>query len=377
MITSETNGRRGRLMMCGCLAWAFAAVGGALGGEPTAPGDGGSKAEQWNAKGKETALTVLPVALAGDYSSRVGEVLAMMLERAGMTDVEVGTAEFHPPEQADLAQASLALADFVKANPQTKEYVLFAQFIGSPAKGASEVRGVIVNRKGEVVWKDRQTGEDADFKRIKPNEPMTACLLVVDRLRGVLNLGDPTRADAPEGKLIKRWEEKTGVPDEAEFKAIDQRKAAFKKAAPTATMVVYPVRAGGKLDAEAAVHLAKLLTDAGVVQAKAATEGSQLDIKRDMNEQKVLWSMARGFRDYVQNKTPDADYALFADYLMGTNPAGRTAVGGVHFAVCDRKGDWVIVDFQNSHHDDFSAIKPKSVEDCDKLVLKRLEGYRK
>jgi hypothetical protein len=37
----------------------------------------------------------------------------------------------------------------------------------------------------------------------------------------------------------------------------------------------------------------------------------------------------------------------------------------------------VIVDYQNDHHDDFNAIKPKSAEDGDRLVLKRLEGYCK
>ncbi len=90
-----------------------------------------------------------------------------------------------------------------------------------------------------------------------------------------------------------------------------------------------------------------------------------------MNEQKILWDMAHAFREHVQAHPPEADYALFADYLM----MGKDTVGSVHFAVCDRKGQLVIVDYQNDHHDDFKAIKPKSAEDCDRLVLKRLEGY--
>lgn len=376
MRTCGTGRRCGRLMMCCCLMSGIASVSVARAGGPGPTGGAGSRAGQWNAAGKATALTVLPVELAGKSSAQVGEVLATMLERAGMTDVGVNTTEFHPPEQGDLGDTAVALATFAKANPPPTDYVLFAQIIGSPAKGATEVRGIIVNRKGEVVWKDRQTGEDADFKRMKPNEPMTACLLVVQRLRGVLDLGDPTSTDAPEGKLMKRWEQKTGVPDESELKAMGERKAAFKSAPPTVTMVVYPVRAGGKSDAAGAIHLAKLLTDAGVARARAASDGPELEIKGDMNEQKMLWEMARGFRGYVQTKTTDADYVLFADYLMGNDPAGKAAVGGVHFALCDRKGEWVIVDYQNSHHDDFNAIKPKSAEDCDRLVLKRLEGYR-
>jgi hypothetical protein len=43
--------------------------------------------------------------------------------------------------------------------------------------------------------------------------------------------------------------------------------------------------------------------------------------------------------------------------------------------VCDRQGEWVIVDMQNSHHGDYQSLKPTSREDCDKILLKRLEGY--
>ena len=47
----------------------------------------------------------------------------------------------------------------------------------------------------------------------------------------------------------------------------------------------------------------------------------------------------------------------------------------MHFAVCDRQGDWVIVDLQNSHHPDYQSIKPTSTDRCEELLLKRLQGY--
>jgi hypothetical protein len=47
----------------------------------------------------------------------------------------------------------------------------------------------------------------------------------------------------------------------------------------------------------------------------------------------------------------------------------------VHFVVCEGSGAWVLVDLQNSHHDDFQAIRPRSVADCDQLVVARLTGY--
>ena len=348
-----------------------ACVGGAC-AQPPAPGGRGQHADQLKSAGKDASLTVLPVGLGNKPSPQVGEVLGMLLERAGMKNLEVGTTEFRTPEKTDLAQTAASLAEFVKANPPATDFVLFADFIGSPGKGFTEVRGVIVNKQGEVAWQDRQTSADTDFKRLHAAEPMTCCLLLVERLRPLLNLGDPNREDAPQGKLAQRWEQKTGVPDEAEQKAIKERQQAFKKAASKATLVVYPVRAGGKPNPDSADRLAKLFNEARLTKATAASEGPQFDIKGNMNEQKVLWDMARAFREYVQAHPPDADYALFADHLIG-----KDAVGGVHFAVCDRKGQLVIVDYQNDHHADFNAIKPKSAEDCDRLVLKRLEGYCK
>jgi hypothetical protein len=92
----------------------------------------------------------------------------------------------------------------------------------------------------------------------------------------------------------------------------------------------------------------------------------------DPNEMKVLWDLAREFRDYAKKNPVDADYVLYADYRF--NPQ-RWQAGFVHFVVCDRQGEWVLVDMQNSHHPDYQSIKPTSREDCDKLLLKRLEHH--
>lgn len=355
------------LLATACVGTAWAQQG----DKQAAPAKQGQQADQLKSAGKDASLTILPVGLAGKSSPQVGEVLGMLLERGGMKNLEVGATEFSPPKDADLTQTAASLGKFVKANPPTTDYVMFADFIGAPGKGL-EVRGVIVNKQGEVAWQDRQTGDDADFKRINPHEPMECLILLVERLRPVLNLGDVNNENAPQGKLAQRWDKKTGVPDEAEQKAIKERQQAFKKAASSATLVVYPVRTDGKLNPDSAVRLAKLFNEAGLTKATAASEGPQFDIKANMNEQKVLWDMARAFREHVQAHPPEADYTLFADYLMG-----KDMFEEVHFAVCDRKGQLVIVDYQNNHHTDFQTIKPKSAEDCDRLVLKRLEGYCK
>jgi hypothetical protein len=138
-------------------------------------------------------------------------------------------------------------------------------------------------------------------------------------------------------------------------------------------MVIFPVRMRGMANTESATDLAKLIKEAGLCKAVPAKESVLLKASQaDPNELKTLWTLAREFRDYSRKNTPDADYVLYADYVF--NPR-RWEQGFVHFVVCDRKGEWVIVDMQNSHHPDYQSIKPTSREGCDKLLIKRLGGY--
>lgn len=296
----------------------------------------------------------------------------MMLERGGMTNLETSKAAFTPPQGADLPKAAAAFADFIKANPVSTPYALFTDFQGTPGKGVSEVVAVVVSAQGEVVWQDRQAKGDADFDRIGPREPMQCCILVAERLRPVLGLGDPTSESAPTGKIAQRFQKSSGVPDKPELDAIKQRAAAFKKAVASSTVVVYPTHAGDAFSAESATALVAAINEQKLTIAVPGENGPQFGIERAMNEQKVLWSMAHSFSDWVKKNPPNADYALFADYLMG-----KGGVGGVHFAICTRHGELVVVDFQNSHWPDFQSINPRTRDDCDKLVIKRLEAYCK
>ncbi len=332
---------------------------------------------EFKTAGRDASLTVFPAGLIGRPTRQVGDVVALLLERAGMKKLEIDAPDFRPPDQADLPATAKAFSAFVQANPLRTDYALFADFLGAYEQGFSEVRIVITNRQGETVWQDRQTPNDADYMKINPQEPLQCCLLVVQRLRPVLGLDDPTRDSAPEGRLAQRWAKSTGLPDQAEQAELQDRQQEFKKAAATATLLVYPVRVGGEMNTGSATHVAKLINEAGLRTASTTENGPQLEVKGNMSEQKVLWDMARGVREFVRSHHPAADYVLYADYLMGKDASGKVAVGGVHFAVCDREGRWVIVDFQNSHWADFQALNPKSPEDCDRLVVRRLEGYCK
>ena len=171
-------------------------------------------------------------------------------------------------------------------------------------------------------------------------------------------------------------DERSGIPPEDERAPLSGRQEDMKKAMPGATLAVFPVRvriAGKAAEAECANDLAQKISDAGLYNAETAKElilpkASQTD----PNEMRALWDLAREFRDHARENPTNADYMLYADYRF--NPA-QWEQGVVHFIVCNRTGEWVIVDMLNSHHDDYQSIKPTSSKDCHTLLVKRLSGY--
>jgi hypothetical protein len=184
------------------------------------------RAELMRSRGPEGSLTVIPVMLLGKPFDRVSEVVGALLEQSGLKNIELGATPFSPGSDTTMERLAAAVCDFVKKNPVTTEYALYAEYNG-----------------------DRQTGP---------------------------------------------------------------------------------------------------------------------------NELKILWDLAREFREYCRKNPSGADYALYADY--GFNPE-QWEQGFVHFVVCDRSGEWVIVDMQNSHHPDYQSVKPTSREDCNRLLVQRLKGY--
>lgn len=326
--------------------------------------------ESLKREGRNASITILPVVLAGRPAEPVAEALGMYLERCGMSNLEVGAAPFSPAADGDPDRTAAALGQFVAANPVRTGFALYAEFRGTPGKRVEEVRAVLVNRSGQLVWQDRRTGADADFARMRPAEPMQCVVLLADRLRPVLSLGDPSAVGTPEGRLAKRWSEKTGLPSDAERKGMAARAERFRASAAGASLLVFPVLVNDRASAEVGAALAKAIGAAGLARTTAAPEPPRIEVQGAMNEQKVLWDLAGAFRQHMRTSRPDADYAICAQYLLG--PAG---VGAVHFVVCDRAGEWVLVDFQNSHHPDFNRVSPRSEGDCGRLVVKRLEGY--
>jgi hypothetical protein len=205
---------------------------------------------------------------------------------------------------------------------------------------------------------------------------MTTSVLLVERLGPQLGLNEATAKAAKPGKMADIMDQRSGLPPQAERDAMPERQKAMKQALPGATLLVYPARIGGdKTSVSSATNIVRRLNQAGLCQAVSAEQPVLLKTSlADPNELKALWNLAREFRSFVRANPPAADYALYADYVFNPQNAEQ---GFVHFVVCDRKGEWVIVDMQNSHQPDYQSVGIISRERCDQLLVKRLEGYLK
>jgi hypothetical protein len=343
-------------------------------GESTVSPEQQKRIEVMKKKGPDAALTILPVRLAGQPFDRLTEVVGLLLEQQGLKNIELGKSAFKPADKAGLETLAGAVGEFVRKNPITTEYALYAEYNGNPQTGLNELRAIVTDQAGAIVWTDRQTAEDAAFKKLGSQDPMAMSVLLVERLGPQLGLNEETAKGAKPGKMATLMDERSGLPPENERTPLPERQKEMKNAMPGATLLIFPVRVGGNaVSIPGATELAKMINGAGLCKAAPAAQSVLLKASQaDPNEQKTLWDLAHEFRDYAKKNPVDADYILYADFVFTPE---HWEQGFVHFIVCDRKGEWVIVDFQNSHHPDYQSIKPTSREGCDKLLVKRLEGY--
>jgi len=341
---------------------------------PAGPAPGQQKRlETMKSKGPDASLTILPVRLGGKPWDRVTEVVGFLLEQQGLRNIELGKTAFTPAE-SKFESLAAAVGAFVKTNPVTTDYALYAEYNGDHKTGLNELRAVVVDQTGAVVWTDRQTPQDEAFKKMEDRDPMMMSVLLVQRLSPQLGLNEQTAKAAKPGKMAVILDQRSGLPPANERAALPERQQAMKRALPGATLLVYPARiVGNEVSVSSTTNVVRLLNQAGLCKAVPAKQTVPLKTSLpDPNEQKALWDLAREFRDFVRTNPPAADYALCADYAFNPQNAEQ---GFVHFVVCDRKGEWVIADMQNSHHPDYRSIGIISRDRCDQLLVKRLAGY--
>lgn len=75
---------------------------------------------------------------------------------------------------------------------------------------AGALRAVVVDQAGAVVWTERQTPEDAAFKKLGSPDPMAMSVLLVERLGPQLGLKEETAKTAKPGKMARLMAERSG-----------------------------------------------------------------------------------------------------------------------------------------------------------------------
>jgi hypothetical protein len=324
--------------------------------------------------GRGAPLTLHPVRLLGQPSPRVAEALALVLENHGMSDLEFAAAPFEVAKDTawDAVPALFSAHVGKSPVPAPARHHLYAEFLGAPKSGPDEVRWILVDAQGALVWQDVQRKGDADFRKTaqKDPDPLGCAALVGTRL---FRLAEWQKAPGSikDGKIAKLWRENSGVPDARELAAMKARAAALRDAPDSVRIVVLPTLAQGQHDVDSSARIAALLGKELGRPAVAGAADAKLPFGKDSNEQKRLWDLARNLRAAL-GKTPlDADYAFVVD--LGLDPAsGR---GYVHAVVCTGKGDYVVAAFANDQHTVYQEIAPKTVADAERVAVALLRQH--
>lgn len=323
-------------------------------------------------KGPAASLTIVPVMLVGRPFDRMTDALGVLLEQQGLRSIELGRTPFTGGVKAEMRALCGSLASFLRTNAIATDYALYAEFNGP---SLDEIRAVVLEKSGEVVWMDHQTTRDNAFQALgTQREPMTLLTFLTERLRPQFSLNDET-ARSGSHKLQDRFNAQSGYGSAEETgKLMPARVKAMKQSRQQATLTVLGVRMEGAVNVASASDLAKRINKTKLFQkAEPAKKPILLEASLGSGDQaKYLWAIAREFQAYIKKNPPEADYALYADYLFNRQDWRQ---GGVQFVVCDRQGEWVMAELTNSGHEDYQRVKPISAEGCDTLLVERLQGF--
>lgn len=322
--------------------------------------------------GLGTPLLLHPIRVLGRADVRVAQALGLVLERQGMSALDVAQAPFEVAADTAWDDVPAAFAAHVQMHPvegAKPSYHLYGEFLGTPKTGPQEVRFVVVDARGQVVLTDRQTPADRAFRRTagRDPDPMGCSVLVGDRL---FTLADwkPQPDAVPDGKFARLWRELSGAPDPREVEAMKPRLAKLREGIHSARIAVLPSIVPGGHDAGSSQRLADGIARELGCKAAPAKDGAEIVVKPDRNEQKRLWDLARGAHAAAAAEAANADYVLVADLGVG----GDGGVMWVHVVVCNAAGEPVVVDMQNDQHPALRRAAPKTVADAEAFAVARL-----
>lgn len=326
---------------------------------------GGQKAENLS----NPSVTVFPVSIrptvpVKEMPYRTGVVIATFLEQAGLSDLNAEENAITMPESDDLAQHAKVVSEYVKSHSIQTQFAVQVELYGTPTSGVHSIDIIVVNANGEVQWTKHFAESELKSAVHKPHDLMTCSAFVSDQLLKNWKIQKPPRPI--QGKFSEFWKQDAQIPNEATFKEMEQRRILLSQSIRKKSISIYPASVSGEADRRTAQELASKLSSLFNEVHVGAMERAMV-IQRHSNEQKVLWQTARLLKSMVQNKGLESDYVLFVDY--GWN--GQCSQY-IHIIVMDRSGDWVLVDYQNSHHDGFDSDRLTSLNACNEFVSQRI-----
>jgi len=328
----------------------------------------GPAAAAFVAAGPGVPLTIHPVHVLGRPSAEVADVLGLVLEQHGFADLSVADRAFDSAGAA-WAEVPARYAAFVRGARGAggaARHALWAEFLGDPRSGPTEVRFVVVDADGGLVVADRCTPADAAFARTagRDPDPLGCAALVAARLGALTGWkAKPVR----DGRFAEKWRQKSGAPDAEARAAMQARRDALRKDLADARIAVLPTLVLNGHDAASADRLAAAAARDLGCRVVAARSGAALRVGATSNQQKRLWDLAAALRRALQEEPPDADYGLVAD--LADADGGR---GFAHFVLATRAGEPVLADLRNDRHPGFAAHAARGLAGLEDAVVARL-----
>ena len=336
-----------------------------------APGGGTDRRAQLHQAGVGATLTLWPVRLLGRTNDNVADALGLVLEKQGMASLATTVVAFDAKELAwDAVPAAFGAhvkANAAKAGVPAGSYSLYAEFLGDPEHGPSEVRFVVVDAAGETVLVDRQTKSDPTFRRTAGADPdPLGCATCVGERLFELAGWQKVAGGVRDGQFAAMWEKKSGAPDRKERAAMQQRASVLRDGLASARVAVFePVWT--KADELDGARFAAAVKQ-GLACKETIAVGDGLAVVPSANQQKRLYDLAAAAKAQLQQQPITADYAVAVE--LGFDAAGKSGFANV--VVLTKTGDLVLAEFQNDQHPLFKQHAPKTLADGEKLAVAML-----
>jgi hypothetical protein len=293
-------------------------------------------------------VVLWPVRLLGRPSGEVADALGLLLERQGMPSLEPAGGTFDAKQLAwDAVPAAFGAevrAAAARGLLPKGAYSLYAELLGDPKTGPTEVRFVVVDAAGDVVLVDRQTPQDPTFRRTAgaDPDPLGCVACVAERLFEHAGWRQ-VKGGVREGRFEAMWQRKSGMPDRQQRAAMQQRAASLRQQLASAEFALFAPPGPPAAAFDPARFAAELQRQLGC-KAVVPTAG-QLVVAPAANQQKRLYDLAAA-AGKAQRQPGAAGYAIAVDFAIDAD--GKRGYANV--VVLDQAGELVLAEYVNDQH---------------------------